>query len=143
MSSGIVLRDKNVEKFRLWMTSMSDIDFKQLVHRGILKRKEIAKECGFSISVLRQNPIVKHELITLENDLRKPDRGILPPLVDKDAAANDQKTVEKKITLREQRLKRLEQDNVALRAKIRGLEEALKKFGFMEKIMTETGRLPR
>ncbi len=77
-SSGQQDAARNIRAFREWKASRSDDDFKRLIYRGQLSRKEIATQCGFANSVLLQNPTVRDELRGLEEALRT--RSILPPL---------------------------------------------------------------
>lgn len=58
MASGRQVAEANVQAFVAWKTSKSDDDFRSLVHRGQLSRKEVAIECGFAKSVLDQNPVL-------------------------------------------------------------------------------------
>ncbi len=79
MASGKQLAEQNYQIFSTWVANKSIDEFKQLVSRGVLSRKEIAKECGFAKSALDQNPRIKTALSTLEEKLRS--QGVLPALV--------------------------------------------------------------
>ena len=59
MASGQQLSEQNFLVFNTWLASKTDGEFRQLASRGVLSRKEIAIECGFSKSVLDQNPRIK------------------------------------------------------------------------------------
>ena len=76
--SGQQKADKNLATFLSWIASKTDADYREMVLRGQLNRKEIARECCFAKSVLLQNPRVKAALRTLERQLRE--RDILPPV---------------------------------------------------------------
>lgn len=69
-----------LERFREWVQSMSDDDFRQIVYlpKGILNRQQIKKLAGLSDQAIKKNENVKAELNDLENRLRE--RNILPPL---------------------------------------------------------------
>lgn len=134
-------KEINIGKFRTWASSKLDADYEQMVHRGFLNRKIIATECGFGPSALRQNSVIIDELKILEDQLRH--KGVLPEIIDKAAAATDQQASGKKEFLKDSRKAELEEENAMLRIRIRSLEEAIKEFGFMDKIMNKTGRLIR
>jgi hypothetical protein len=121
-------KERCIRRFRIW-TVKTDDEFRQYVHRGQLNRREIAKECECSTSVLTQNTVIRGELEELEKNLRA--RGVLPILVDgkkQDAAQANNSD--------ESRMRRLEVENATLKAEV-------KKFRLLVKLMTETGRLPR
>lgn len=47
MASGQQLAEQNFQAFTAWLSSRTDDDFRQMVGRGILSRKDIAAQCGF------------------------------------------------------------------------------------------------
>ena len=106
MASGQQLADEYVQRFATWMKTKSDEDFRNLVVRGVLSRKDIVAECGFSGSVLNQNPRVRKALQDLEDELRE--RQILPR---KAGVATSREN-----SVRAERLSRLEQENASLKA---------------------------
>lgn len=55
MASGKELAKRNLELFSQWCKSKSPQEFRQMVHRGLLNRREIAQECGFARSAIDQN----------------------------------------------------------------------------------------
>lgn len=124
MANGQQIAEENVLTFMTWSLSKEDSDFRNMAVRGSLSRTEIAAECGFAKSALRQNPKIKNALKTLEDRLRK--RGILPPLAAEAAAGCDEQEVSVLSTpqssqsgmsaLDARRLSRLETDNAALKA---------------------------
>ncbi|CAM4307268.1 hypothetical protein VRRI112168_19930 [Vreelandella rituensis] len=61
-----------LERFREWVKSMSDDDFRQIVYspKGILNRQQIKKLAGLSDQAIKKNENVKAELQDLENRLR-------------------------------------------------------------------------
>jgi len=118
MASGQQLAEQNLVTFTTWLGSKSDEDFRQLASRGVLSRKEIAIECGFSKSVLDQNPRIKAALKAAEEDLRE--RGILPAIVEKDLTQPSEPLMrevgKQKSMIETERLRRLEQENASLKA---------------------------
>lgn len=71
MASGQQLSEQNFVAFNTWLASKTDDDFRQLASRGVLSRKEIAIECGFSKNALDQNPRIKTELKAAEQPFRE------------------------------------------------------------------------
>ena len=138
-------RDANVDAFLQWMRSKTDEDYKQMVYRVSLNRKEIAIECGFAKSVLLQNPDVRAALKTLEDDLRK--RRVLPPEVTQAETDQSQPLMREpgrqKASLDAERLRRLEQDNAALLSEVQELKRQLEKFTNLQQALYMTGRVPR
>lgn len=143
MANGQQLAKQNHQAFMAWVMSKNDNDFREYVYRGKLKRSEIAAECCFGKSALTQNPEIRKALEELENDLRA--RSVLPalkqshnreilPMRDRDAMQRMRDR---------QRLNTLEQTNALLNAKVKALEDKLKKLNAMDDYLMETGRLPR
>lgn len=144
MASGRQVAEANVQAFVAWKTSKSDDDFRSLVYRGQLSRKEVAIECGFAKSVLDQNPRIKAALRKLEDSLRE--RGVLPPVVEK-PAREETPPVRAPGKLRDaldaERLRRLETENAGLKAEVAELKRALEKHAILSEALALTGRLPR
>jgi hypothetical protein len=145
MASGQQLAEQNVQTFSAWIASKNDDDFRAIANRGVLSRTEVAKECGFAKSALDQNPRIKAALRDLESALRR--RGVLPPAVE-----SAQETGEKMLTrepgklrasLDAERLRRLEQENAALKAEVGELKRQLQKHTILSEALAHTGRLPR
>lgn len=145
MASGRQLADQYVATFSAWLASKSDADFRQMVSRGVLSRREIAAECGFGKSVLDQNPRIRAALLTAEAVLRE--RGILPPLVERSPDQPGEPLMREagvqKAIFNAERLKRLEQENASLRAENDELKRQLKRFAVLREALATTGRLPR
>jgi hypothetical protein len=145
MASGQQLAEQNFQAFTSWLVSRSDEDFRQMVGRGILSRKEIAAQCGFAVSALNQNPRIKSALLGKEALLR--DSGVLPavagvpgeaaaaPLMREPGSATRSFDVE--------RLRRLEQENASLRAENGQLKRELERYAILREALSTTGRLPR
>ncbi|MHB8354293.1 MAG: VPA1267 family protein [Burkholderiales bacterium] len=143
MASGRQKGEENVTRFISWMTSKSDAEFRDMATRGQLSRQEIARECDFARSVLIQNPRIRELLRAQEDELRS--RGVLPPRVespksDPDLPASQPST---HTMADQQRLKRLEAENAALRAEITKLRADLNRYRILDAILAETGRLLR
>jgi hypothetical protein len=135
--------DENILKFTTWSASKTDAEFRAMVMCGQLNRKEIAKECGFSKSVLGQNPRVKESLKTLEQLLRS--RAILPAFAQAEPSSQPMPPSgdTQRVLLDKARLKRLESENASLRAELAKVRERLAQYELLERYMAETGRLPR
>ncbi len=145
MASGQQKAKENLKTFQMWSATLSDDDFKQIIHRGKLNRGEIAKATGIGKSALNQNPSLKKTLEKLEDDLRS--RGVLPTLTD---AAKENKNQPKKYDntsskrLHESnRLSALEVENIELKAKVKELEIRLERFGELSETISEMGLMPR
>ena len=145
MASGQKIAEQNLAAFIAWSVSKSDDAFREYVHRGKLKRSEIAAECGFGRSALVQNPSIKSALEALEERLRG--AGVLPPLVADTQLLNEDPPMRDKEAKQRrndgQRLNALEQENAALRAELAEAKAMLKQYNLLSSFMQETGRLPR
>lgn len=144
MTSGRQAAEENIQAFVSWVASKSDEDFRSLVHRGQLLRKEVATECGFGTSVLDQNPRVKKALSDLEDALRE--RGVLPPKVEKppeESAPLTREPGKQRGAIEAERLRRLETENAGLKAEVAELKRALEKYVVLSEALALTGRLPR
>lgn len=148
MASGQQLADEYVQRFATWKKSKSDDDFRNLVVRGVLSRKDIVAECGFSGSVLNQNPRVKKALQDLEEELRE--RQVLPRKAGvSTAGALEPETTpaprESSVRAAQdaERLSRLEQENASLKAENGELKRLLSRYAVLQEALAEAGRLPR
>lgn len=139
--SGQQKADQNLSTFLSWVASKTDADYREMVLRGQLSRKEIARECGFAKSVLLQNPRVRDALRTLEAQLRA--RDILPPVADPATPAPPAEAPNPRVAADKARLKRLEAENAALRAELMELRDRLDRYRLMDEVLSSTGRLPR
>jgi len=139
--SGQQKADRNLSAFLTWVASKTDADYREMVLRGQLNRKEIARECGFAKSVLLQNPRVKDALRALEAQLR--DRDILPPVAEPATPAPTSDVPNPRAAADKARLKRLEAENAALRAEVMELRGRLDRYRLMDDVLSSTGRLPR
>lgn len=132
--------EQNFQAFQTWMTAKSDADFREMVIQGKLNRGEICRECDFSRSALVQNPRIKEALRELEEQLRS--RGVLPAM-----ALSDDVPLRPKgqllVATDAERLRKLEAENVGLRAELAEVRQRLKRFESLEALLVETGRLAR
>jgi hypothetical protein len=116
-----------------------------MVNRGVLSRKEIAKECGFSKSALDQNPRIKVALRELEESLRT--RGVLPA----EAGSSDDTAINSvtrepgrlRGALDAERLRRLENENAVLREEVAELKRVVERHAVLREALAMTGRVPR
>lgn len=145
MASGQQLAEQNIAAFRAWASSKTDDDFREYVHRGRLKRAEIATECGFGKSALVQNPVIREALEELESALRY--RNVLPPVPSRVNGPIEEMplrdTAAKQRRQDGQRLNSLEQENAALRAELANAKKMLERYKLLSQFIDETGRMPR
>lgn len=150
MANGKQLAAENLKRFESWSAEREVAsDWADYIRRGQLNRTEVAAECGFAKSVLRQNPAVKTALETLEVRLRA--EGTLPPskgekspqTQDEAASASVDRRVVTINNRAEQRLNALEEQNAALRAEVRELREQLKRYRMIDDHLAQTGRMVR
>ena len=145
MANGQQAAEQNLAAFIAWSVSKSDDDFREYVHRGKLKRSEIAAECAFGKSALVQNPSIKNALETLEERLRG--AGVLPPLNEAIQLTHQESPMrDREANTRRQdgqRLNSLEQENAALRAELAHAKAMLERYKLLSSFIEETGRMPR
>lgn len=146
---GRQLGKDNLLKFHSWIAERENAnDWHDYLRGDKLNRSEIAAECGFSLSVMRQNPAVKNTLQTLEARLVA--IGVMQPPqttlgASHDAAAASEKVIDKRIMAAkgraEARVKELEEQNAALKAEVSSLRERLRRFEHLDDHLGRTGRL--
>ncbi|CEL31775.1 hypothetical protein SRM1_05144 [Pseudomonas fluorescens] len=146
MANGQQIAEENHAAFLAWAAGKSDRDFREYVHRGKLKRSEIATECGFGKSALTQNPAIRSALDNLETELRA--AGVLPPLVVSLPAGQKAEPALRDPSAKQrqrdgQRLNSLEQENAALRAELQAAKQMLDRHALINEFLEETGRMPR
>lgn len=144
MANGQQLSEQNFVTFSAWVAGQTDESFRQIANRGVLSRKEIAAQCGFSKSALDQNPRIKAALLATEAGLRE--RGVLPQTIIKNTEGEEPRMREvsaEKSALEVIRLRRLEQENASLRAENGELKRQLARFAVMQEALALTGRVPR
>ena len=146
MASGKQLAEQNFQTFSTWIATQTDSDFRQIIVRGGLSRKEIAAQCGFAQSALNQNPRIKAALLAREESLREV--GVLPPkatvLSCEDSSIPAlREMVNAGRSLDVERLRRLELENASLKAENQELKRQLDRFAVLREVLSTTGRLPR
>lgn len=150
MANGQQLAAENLKRFESWSAEREAAgDWADYIRQGQLNRTEVAAECGFAKSVLRQNPSVKVALEALEACLRA--RGTLPPAKgekspqtrDEEASASVERRIVTLNNRSEQRVKALEEQNAALRAEVLELREQLKRYQMIDDHLAQTGRMVR
>jgi hypothetical protein len=147
-SSGLSGRTQavaNLERFNAWVAERTAAnDWADYLRGDKLNRSEIAAECNFALSVVRQNPAVKAALEGLEGRLR--DSGVTKAAIaPADAAtvqAADQRILSSKSSA-ERRVKAVEEQNAALKAEVNDLKQQLKQYKFMDEHLATTGRMLR
>ncbi|NPT60052.1 VPA1267 family protein [Paraburkholderia elongata] len=145
MANGQQIAEQNFSAFVAWLASKTESEFRAMASRGVLSRKEIAKECGFAQSALSQNPRIKDALKAKEDALR--DAGVLPPLAPKSDESGGElplrETGRQRASVNAERLNRLELDNAALRAENEELKRKLEQYALLDEALATTGRLLR
>lgn len=147
--SGQQLAANNLQKFLAWVNERGSAnDWIDYIRNGKLNRSEIANECGFALSVVRQNPAVKKALEALEvrlltSGVLQPKR-IAPGASDEAGMNSTSQAIDKRIvaakTKAEQRVKQLEEQNASLKAEIRNLRDQLKQYRHLDEHLCATGR---
>jgi len=138
MANGQQIAKENLIKFEKWINERNLVgDVAAYVRGKQLNRSEIATQCGFALSVLRQNPAVKIALMRFEDELRA--KGFLPKLSGKKSIST-KATKKRGVGRDNQLLKELEVKNENLKAKIRELESHLEIESLFERHLFETGR---
>lgn len=149
MKSGQQIAKDNVLKFQAWIAERDAAnDWQDYIRNGKLNRTEIARECGFASSVLRQNPSVNKALQALESRLMA--SQILPnekhySAVREGSSVASGMAVDRRIMAAkaqaDARVKALEEKNAALMAEINTLKNQLKRFQHLDDHLARTGRL--
>jgi len=150
MANGKELGAENIARFKSWAAEREAAnDWAEYIRRGQLNRTEVAAECRFAKSVLRQNPAVKSALEDLESRLRAD--GTLPSegnrksshTQDEAASASIDRRIATLNNRTEQRVKALEEQNASLRAEVLELREQLKRYQIIDDHLAQTGRMVR
>lgn len=143
MASGKEIAKDNVNKFEAWIAERREAkDWQDYCNRSATKlsRKDIAAECDFAVSVLRQNPAVKGLLMDLEAEL------VLSGVMKSDERTAEEKHIEQRMLLSsskdKERIKNLEEVVATQRAEIEELKRKLQRYGAMAEHLSRTGRLP-
>ncbi len=139
-----------LQRFNSWVAEReAAADWKDYIHGGKLSRSEIASECGFALSVVSQNQVVREALAALEGRLRA--SGVIVasggPQNTAEGGAEDptSQALEHRILIAkgkaEQRVKALEEQNAALKAEVLDLRDQLGRYKHLDQHLCKTGRL--
>lgn len=138
----------SLEKIRSFAVMQDDDSWLDYIDDGALNLKEIAKICSISRSTLYDNKLVKSEIISLATQLLN--NGVIQklPYVKNDAKlASVNKAA---ITNTSKEMEKLRSENQSLKNRINELivqlddkNNELSKFNSIEKILGDTGRVPR
>lgn len=143
MANGQQKAQDNLSNFVTWVSTMSDDDFRQIIHRGKLNRAELAKAVGCGKSAFNQNPALKKALGDLESRLRK--SKVLPPLVEtmSQSAPKEYEVSSRQNVLLIKKNSELERQNIELKAKLKEMEKKLERFGELNETLAEMGFMQR
>lgn len=141
---------ENVDKFRAWKATMDDEAIVEYIYRGDLNKRRIARNADIGYSALKPengNPQLLNEIDEYREELVK--RGLLLTLngkiqsksSDLDPVLRD--TISKKSLKAEQRSSALEEEVIALRAKVQKLEEELSRYTELSQVLGELGVIPK
>ena len=148
--SGRDIGAHNLIRFSLWVAECEAAgDWPDYIRGDKLNRSEIAAECGFALSVVRQNPAIKEALAALEARLEASGLFGLSKVAQNPSTGHvaeaSRLAVDGRILAAkgkaEQRVKVLEEQNAALRAEARDLREKLTRFSHLDAHLCATGRL--
>lgn len=144
--SGQQLAASNLQKFQNWVAEREAAgDWPDYIRQCKLNRSEIADECGFALSVVRQNPAVKSALEALEYRLQA--CGVLETKKEVSKAVSEatSHSTDKRLMAAkgkaEARVKALEEQNASLKAEVASLRERLRRFEHLDDHLGRTGRL--
>lgn len=147
-SSGLSGRTQaavNLHKFNAWVAERTTAnDWADYLRGDKLNRSEIAAECNFALSVVRQNPAVKEALEGLEAKLRNSGvtKVAISPTDARTVHAADLRILSSKASA-ERRTKAVEEQNAALKAEVNDLKQKLKQYKFLDEHLATTGRMLR
>ena len=143
--SGQQIAKDNLIKFKAWIVERDAAnDWQDYMRADKLNRSEIAKECGFALSVLRQNPAVKSALESVETRLADISLTQKQQSKTKTINAHSDEVVFKRIMRAkggaEARVKVLEEQNATLKAEVASLRERLRRLEYLDDHLGRTGR---
>jgi hypothetical protein len=141
---------ENINKFRAWKATMDDTSVLEYVHKGNLNKREIARHADIGYSAVKPangNPQLIAEINEYQDELRK--RGVLPELTEVGKKIESgEESVLRDVTSRkavnaQRRASSLEEQNIALQAKVKQLEDELSRFKELNQVLDELGIIPR
>lgn len=135
------------DKFLDFIASLQKKDWHEYCHNGRLNLSMIADECGISRSTINNNVLVKAEVLSIATKLYE--EGIIEslPYQAKDKKINSvspfhERTNKEMAKLHEENRK-LQNKVSELQASLADMKAKLNQFEAMERILGESGRLPR
>lgn len=141
---------ENIDKFRAWKATMDDEAIVEYIYRGDLNKRQIARDADVGYSAMKPengNPQLINEIDEYRKELRE--RGILPELTEQGKQINSGKepilrdTANRKIASAQRRSSALEEEVIALRAKVQTLEDELSRFKELSQVLDELGVIPK
>jgi hypothetical protein len=149
--SGPQMAADNFVRFQVWIRDREHArDWNDYWRGDKLSRTNIAAECGFGTSALRQNPAIKAQLEALETRLK--DEMASGPTSAKKTAQNTSNQADnisyavlagrltKAKSSADKRVKALEEQNATLRAELATLRVTLANYEHIEAHLGETGK---
>lgn len=159
--------DEAAERFEAWVKNEPLSYFREIANRNRtqLVRTFIMDAVGIDRPALRQNARIQKALVELENQLR--DEGVLvglpfivdpaqgkdvplplrpPTLTSRNADAERLNRLEKEVAAKDAELvelRPLRYENQRLKQQLRETRDQLRRFGAMDEVLRESGRLPR
>lgn len=121
-----------------WYKQSSELELKEFVRANKINRSTLASHLGFARSCWGSNRRLFWALNGIESRMRS--KGILR--AEEPKQTEDHKS-QRTIRNQGKRLNALEQQNASLKAQLDEAKRKLKKLGFLEEHLSETGRLPR
>ena len=138
MASGKRLGKNHAERVQAWIAERDAMgDYREYERGGKVHRTILCAELDFARSVTTQNPAVRASLLEAERRWYGTPHGS----TDAHDAARDR--AEHKSVRLQRALNRALDENARLKSEISLLREKLKKYGVLDEILAETGRIPR
>ena len=138
MVSGKQLGRDHAGRVRAWIAERDAMgDYREYERGGKVNRTALCAELDFARSVTIQNPAVRANLLEAERRWY----GTRQAGTDAHDAARDR--AEHKSIRLQRALNRALDENARLKSEISLLREKLKKYGVIDEILAETGRIPR
>ncbi len=148
--SGPQMAADNLARFQFWIRDREHAkDWDDYWRGDKLSRTNIAAECGFGTSALRQNPAIKAQLEALETRLKEEMTGCTSAKKTSQNTSNQADDISyavlagrltKAKSSADKRVKALEEQNATLRAELTTLRVALAKYEHIEAHLGETGK---
>lgn len=136
---------EKIQSFAVMQDGDSWLDY---IDDGALNLKEIAKICNISRSTLYDNAMVKNEIIRLATELLN--RGVIQKLPYASSAGRLAKVNKAAVSKFNKEIEGLRSENKSLKNRINELlvqidakNKELLKYNSIEKILGDTGRVPR